>query len=70
MRILRKFYLISINKLPSQNSSKGIINSLRVVILRKLFGGIGDNVNIMHNIEFGSGKNIYIGDNSGIGARC
>lgn len=70
MRILRKFYLITINKFPSQNSSKGIINRLRVVILRKLFGRIGYNVNIMHNIEFGSGKNISIGDNSGIGARC
>lgn len=31
---------------------------------------MGDNVNIMDNIEFGSGSNISIGNNSGIGARC
>lgn len=70
MRILRKIYLLTINKIPSKNSSKGIINRLRVVILKKLFGRIGNNVNIMHDIEFGSGNNIFIGDNSGIGARC
>lgn len=70
MRIARKLYLLTLNKIPSQNSSKGLINNFRLKILRKLFKSIGENVNIMDNIEFSFGENILIGDNSGIGKNC
>lgn len=70
MRIVRKLYLLTLNKIPSQNSSKGLINNLRLKILRKLFKSVGENVNIMNNIEFSFGGNISIGDNSGIGKNC
>ena len=69
MRLLRKLYLLTINKIPSQNNSKGIINFIRVKMLRKIFNYVGNNVNIMNDIHFGGG-NISIGDNSGIGAKC
>lgn len=38
-------------------------------MLRKIFSHVGDNVNVMDNIDFDSG-NISIGNNSGIGKGC
>ena len=62
--------MLGVNKIPSQNSSKGLVNWVRLKILSKIFNEVGNNVNIMNNIEFSYGKNISIGDNSGIGKNC
>lgn len=70
IRLIRKLYLLTLNKIPSQNSSKGLINYLRLKFLKKLFKSVGENVNIMNNIEFSFGTNISIGHNSGIGKNC
>lgn len=70
MNIIRKIYLLTLNKVPDKNSHKGIINTLKVKILRRLFNKMGENVNIMNNIDFSFGSNISIGDNSGIGKNC
>ena len=50
MRVLRKFYLLMINKVTFQNSSRGVINKLRVFILRKIFNNVGNNVKIINDI--------------------
>lgn len=70
MNIIRKIYLLTLNKVPDKNSHKGIINALKVKILRRLFNKMGENINIMNNIDFSFGSNISIGDNSGIGKNC
>ena len=39
-----------INKVTFQNSSRGVINKLRVFILRKIFNNVGNNVKIINDI--------------------
>jgi len=43
---------------------------IRFRICRPLFGACGKNVNVEHKAFFHSGRNIVIGDNSGIGIRA
>ncbi len=42
MSFLTKFYKLTINKIPSKNSSKGVIKKLRIFILKNVFNKIGD----------------------------
>lgn len=42
---------------------------IRYQLCKRIFKSIGHNVNIERRANFGSGKNIEIGDNSGIGIR-
>jgi len=44
--------------------------TIRYWICKHLFAKCGKNVNIEHGAEFGSGRQIEIGDNSGIGVNC
>ncbi len=44
--------------------------NIRYWICRHLFSKCGKNVNIEHGAYFGSGKDVEIGDNSGIGVDC
>jgi len=44
--------------------------AMRFWICRQLFGTCGKNLNIEHKAFFHSGRNITIGDNSGIGVRA
>ena len=46
------------------------LNKIKKRVLKNIFGSIGVNVNIRPNIKFANGKNIFIGNNSGIGANC
>lgn len=48
------------------NSSR----KLCVLCARHLFKHCGQNVNIEHGAHFGSGRNLELGDNSGIGIHC
>ncbi|SDY54135.1 maltose O-acetyltransferase [Proteiniborus ethanoligenes] len=43
---------------------------IRYFLCKHLFSFIGQNVNIEHGAFFGSGENIEIGDNSGLGINC
>jgi len=43
---------------------------IRYWICKHLFAKCGKNVNIEHGADFGSGRFIEIGDNSGIGLNC
>ena len=43
---------------------------LRRLCCRHLFKYMGNNVNIEHGAWFGSGKDVEIGNNSGIGINC
>lgn len=69
-RFLRKFYILIINKIPTSNSSRGLINNIKTRVLKNIFRKIGNNVNVMNDIDFSFGSNISIGDNSGIGKGC
>lgn len=42
----------------------------RAFCCRRIFKSMGRNVNVEHGVLFGSGFNIEIGDNSGIGIHC
>ncbi len=47
-----------------------ISKKIRDVIVKGIFKKVGKNVNVENLVHFGHGKNIIIGDNSGIGKRC
>ncbi len=51
---------------PYSMGSKGF----RAFCCRRIFKSFGKNVNIEHGVFFGSGREIEIGDNSGIGVNC
>ena len=73
---MNKFWLILYygfaRHLPSSYSRFGgkLSLTLRRVCCRHLFKRMGNNVNIEHGAWFGSGKDVEIGDNSGIGINC
>lgn len=43
---------------------------VRGLLVRGIFAYCGKNVNIEYRANFGSGRGIHIGDNSGLGIRC
>lgn len=43
---------------------------IRRVLAKGMLSGFGKNVNIEHGAFFASGKDIFIGDNSGLGLNC
>ncbi len=57
--------------LPRSNSIYAFgSKQIRYWICKRLFAKCGKNVNIEHGADFGSGRYIEIGDNSGIGVNC
>lgn len=70
MSIKKYLYSLTINKIPRIGDINNITNKIKVNYLSKIFGHIGENVDIRSNIKFANGKNIYISHNSGIGERC
>src|SRR4030042_3343364 len=55
---------------PSYVPGYGVWRKLRYIVCRPLFDRCGQNVNIESRAYFGSGKNISIGDRSGIGVNA
>ena len=57
--------------LPS-NYSKwgGVYKLIRYQLVRHLFAKCGNNVDVNRKVNFGSGRNVCIGDNSGLGSNC
>jgi maltose O-acetyltransferase len=70
MRLRKYLYMILLNRIPSRNRNGGAVNALKHLMLKGLFKSIGKNINIRPGIKFTSGRNISIGDNSGVGDRC
>lgn len=66
------FFYTFANKLPDSYSSffGGLSNKLRIFCCKRIFKKCGKISTINRNIDFGSGKDIEIGDYSGIGANC
>lgn len=66
-------YMLFLKHLPSTDGSypfSKVIRKLRSSVGRFLFDKCGNNINIERGAEFGMGKGISIGDNSGLGIRC
>ena len=43
---------------------------IRGFLCKRIFKGAGENINIEHGVFFASGRDIQIGNNSGIGLNC
>lgn len=64
-------YYSFLRYLPSSTSPGGkVFKKLRYLCCRDIFKYCGKNVNIERLAYFGSGKNLKIGDNSGLGINC
>lgn len=65
-------YLLIFRHLPSSSSFLvgPIFRKLRYYCCKPIFKYCGNNVNIERGAFFGSGKNLEIGDNSGLGINC
>src|SRR5690554_3740107 len=75
MKIVRYFctfmYYFFARHLPSSDSPYALgAKKIRYRICKGIFSHVGKNVNIEHGAFFGSGKDIHIGDHSGIGINC
>ena len=66
-------YYLLLRYLPSSaggNPVKRLIRKLRSGVAGRCFERYGRNINVERNADFGSGANISIGNNSGIGINC
>lgn len=66
-------YVVFLKHLPATDngySVAGVIRKLRSAVGKHLFDTCGSNINIEKGADFGSGKGIIIGDNSGLGINC
>lgn len=43
---------------------------LRYLLAKELLASCGKNVNVEHGADFGLGRGLHVGDNSGLGVRC
>ena len=66
-------YYLFARYLPPTNNKlifSKYIQVIRRISARNLFDHCGENVNIERNADFGTGRGIIIGDNSGLGVNC
>ncbi len=56
--------------LPKSQIGRGVFKTLRATLAKGILDKVGKNVNIERGAYFGAGKNISIGDNSGLGINC
>ena len=69
--LLLVLYYCVLRRLPSSDTPGGIIwRRVRFYTCRYLFAKCGNNVNIETRAFFGTGAQITIGENSGIGVNC
>jgi len=69
---LLAYYLFT-KYLPATNNElkfSKFIRFIRRLSAYSLFDYCGNNVNIEKNADFGSGRGIFVGDNSGLGVNC
>ncbi len=67
---LSVYYSIAQYLPSSYNFLGGFSKRLRYMCVKKIFKSCGKNVNIERKAHFGSGRNIVIGNNSGLGENC
>lgn len=74
MRVLYLFlYNLILKKLPATDGYvpfQKLIRAIRSKVASKLFDRSGRNINVEKGANFGTGKGIRIGDNSGLGINC
>ncbi len=64
------YYFIG-RHLPASDSPYSLgAKKIRYILCKALFHKVGKDVNIEHGVFFGSGKDIQIGDFSGMGINC
>ncbi len=69
--IFQTLYYIVVRNLPPSYSFLGHLSKkCRAIVCKQVFHSTGRNVNIEHGAYFGSGRDVEIGDNSGIGVDC
>lgn len=56
--------------LPSSYNWWGVGKCIRYQLIKRIFKKCGINVNVERKANFGSGRGIEIGDNSGLGINC
>lgn len=56
--------------LPGGGSNATIFRTLRYYCCRGLFDHCGKDVNIEHDANFGTGRNIWLDDGAGLGVNC
>lgn len=65
------FYYIILRYLPAtDNRFLFVIRKIRSFVGRYIFASCGKNINIERMADFGSGADISIGNNSGLGINC
>lgn len=64
------YYLIARHLPASDMPYRFGAKFIRGFLCKKIFKSTGENINIEHGAYFGSGKDIEIGHNSGIGFNC
>ena len=71
-RVLCLFlYYGMLRHLPASNArSTKWVRVLRRLVCAPLFNSAGANINIERGASFGTGKNLQIGNNSGLGVNC
>ena len=66
-------YYLLFKHLPATNNDmvmSRVIRNLRRMATKNCFDYCGENVNVEKDADFGTGKGISIGDNSGLGVNC
>ena len=66
-------YVVLLKHLPSTDNHYAvskIIKKIRSSVGRHIFDSCGSNINIEKGADFGSGRGIIIGDNTGLGINC
>lgn len=65
------FYYFFARHLPSSSAPYSLgARKIRMFFCRRIFKKAGKNLDIEHGAFFGSGEEIEIGDNSGLGLNC
>ena len=65
------FYYVCARHLPSSTGLGGKISAaIRRLVCNAIFRKVGKNINIEKGAYFGSGRDVEIGDESGIGKNC
>ncbi|MEG1313563.1 MAG: acyltransferase [Bacilli bacterium] len=67
---LLMYYLFAKHLPETNNRYFKIFRLIRSCIAGRLFDECGKNINVEKGANFGTGKNIEIGDDSGIGVNC
>lgn len=70
-RLAALIYLVVGRHLPASAHVGGsVARWIRMLLARHMLAQCGSNVNVEHGARFGSGRQVVVGDNSGLGIDC